>query len=53
MIRRQAKTRPVLVEAVAEVEAAIRSHAKNGDVVVTMGAGSIGSVPAQLAAGRR
>ena len=52
-IRRQAKTRPVLVEPVAEVEAAIRSHAKNGDVVVTMGAGSIGSVPAQLAAGRR
>ena len=52
-IGRQAKTRPVLVEAVAEVEAAIRAHAKNGDVVVTMGAGSIGNVPAQLAAGRR
>ena len=49
----QAKTRPILVEAVAEVEAAIRSHAKDGDVVMTMGAGSIGNVPAQLAAGQR
>jgi UDP-N-acetylmuramate--alanine ligase len=52
-IRKLAKSRPVLVEDVAQVEAAVRSHAKDGDVVVTMGAGSIGNVPAQLAAGHR
>jgi UDP-N-acetylmuramate--alanine ligase len=28
----------------------IVEHARNGDVVVSMGAGSIGQVPAQLAA---
>ena len=52
-IRKSARARPVLVENVAQVEAAVRSHAKNGDVVVTMGAGSIGNVPAQLVAGQR
>jgi UDP-N-acetylmuramate-alanine ligase len=30
--------------------AAIRALARDGDVVVTMGAGSIGHVPGQLAA---
>jgi UDP-N-acetylmuramate-alanine ligase len=35
------------------VAAAIRSLARDGDVVVTMGAGSIGNVPAQLAAKER
>jgi UDP-N-acetylmuramate--alanine ligase len=52
-IRKLGKTKPVLVEDVAQVEAAVRSHAKDGDVVVTMGAGSIGNVPAQLVAGHR
>ena len=52
-IRKSARAKPVLVENVAQVEAAVRSHAKNGDVVVTMGAGSIGNVPAQLVAGQR
>ena len=52
-IRKSARAKPVLVENVAQVEAAVRAHAKNGDVVVTMGAGSIGSVPAQLVAGHR
>ena len=52
-IRKSARAKPVLVENVAQVEAAVRSHAKNGDVVVTMGAGSIGNVPAQLVAGHR
>ena len=42
------KVEPVFVEDVAEMPAAIRRIAEPGDVVVTMGAGSIGNVPAQL-----
>jgi len=52
-IRRLAKVRPVLVGEVSDVAAAVRSLARDGDVVVTMGAGSIGNVPAQLAAKER
>ena len=52
-IRRLGKVKPVLVDGVADLEAAIRSHAKDGDVVVTMGAGSIGNVPPRLAAKER
>jgi UDP-N-acetylmuramate--alanine ligase len=52
-IRRVGKVRPVLVDGVADIETAIRAHAKDGDVVVTMGAGSIGNVPARLAARER
>jgi UDP-N-acetylmuramate--alanine ligase len=52
-IRKLARAKPILVEDVSRVEAAVRSHAKHGDVVVTMGAGSIGNVPAQLVAGQR
>jgi UDP-N-acetylmuramate-alanine ligase len=33
---------------VAQLAAAIRRTARDGDVVVTMGAGSIANVPAQL-----
>jgi UDP-N-acetylmuramate-alanine ligase len=33
---------------VAQLAAAIRRVARDGDVVVTMGAGSIANVPAQL-----
>ena len=39
---------PVFVEDVAQMPDAIRRVAQDGDVVVTMGAGSIGNVPAQL-----
>jgi len=39
---------PIFVETVAELPLAIRKAAQSGDVVVTMGAGSIGSVPAML-----
>ncbi len=42
---------PVFVEDIAQMPDAIRRVAKDGDVVVTMGAGSIGNVPSQLAAG--
>jgi len=40
---------PVFVEDVAEMPEAIRRVAQDGDVVVTMGAGSIGNVAAALA----
>jgi UDP-N-acetylmuramate--alanine ligase len=40
---------PVFVEDIAEMPEAIRRAAQDGDVVVTMGAGSIGNVAAQLA----
>jgi UDP-N-acetylmuramate--alanine ligase len=40
---------PVFVEDIAEMPEAIRRVAQGGDVVLTMGAGSIGNVPAQLA----
>jgi UDP-N-acetylmuramate--alanine ligase len=39
---------PVFVEDIAGMAEAIRRIAADGDVVVTMGAGSIGNVPAQL-----
>ncbi|HVL74701.1 MAG TPA: cyanophycin synthetase, partial [Noviherbaspirillum sp.] len=43
------KVEPVFVEDVAEMPEIIRSVAKDGDVVVTMGAGSISAVPGKLA----
>ncbi len=48
-IRVAGKTEPVFVENIADMPDAIRKIARAGDVVVTMGAGSIGSVPAALA----
>ena len=42
---------PVFVEQIADMPAAIFKVARDGDVVVTMGAGSIGGVPARLAKG--
>jgi UDP-N-acetylmuramate--alanine ligase len=42
---------PVFVEDIVQLPAAIRRLARAGDVVVTMGAGSIGGVPAALARG--
>jgi len=47
-VRVAGKVEPVFVEAVAELPAAIRSLVRPGDVVVTMGAGSIGQVPGAL-----
>jgi len=40
---------PVFVEDIATMPAAIMAAARDGDVVVTMGAGSIGAVPGKLA----
>jgi UDP-N-acetylmuramate--alanine ligase len=45
------KVEPVFVEAVDDLPQAILDAARDGDVVMTMGAGSIGSVPGKLAAG--
>lgn len=47
-IRVAGKAEPVFVENIAEMPGAIRKVARAGDVVVTMGAGSIGNVPAAL-----
>jgi len=43
------KVEPVFVEDIAEMAPTIMSVVKDGDVVITMGAGSISGVPAQLA----
>ena len=50
-VRVAGKVEPVFVEDITQMADAIRRVAKDGDVVVTMGAGSIGNVPSQLAAG--
>ncbi len=47
-VRVAGKVEPVFVDDIAGIAAAIRTVARDGDVVVTMGAGSIGQVPAQL-----
>jgi len=48
-VRVAGQVEPVYVEDISEMPAAIRRIARDGDVVLTMGAGSIGNVPAQLA----
>ncbi|MGH8751484.1 MAG: UDP-N-acetylmuramate--L-alanine ligase [Burkholderiales bacterium] len=48
-IRLQRKVEPIFVDNISELPRAILNAVKNGDVVVTMGAGSIGGVPAVLA----
>jgi UDP-N-acetylmuramate--alanine ligase len=48
-VRVAGKVEPLFVEDIAEMPEAIRRTARDGDVVLTMGAGSIGNVPAQLA----
>ncbi|MEY4750565.1 MAG: hypothetical protein RIQ60_2779 [Pseudomonadota bacterium] len=49
-LRVAGKVDPVFVDDVAELPAAIRDHARGGDVVIVMGAGSIGAVPGQVVA---
>jgi UDP-N-acetylmuramate--alanine ligase len=48
-VRVQGRVEPIFVETVAEMPDAIHAAARDGDVVLTMGAGSIGGVPALLA----
>jgi UDP-N-acetylmuramate--alanine ligase len=50
-VRVAGKVEPVFVDEIAQMADAIRRVVKDGDVVVSMGAGSIGNVPAQIAAG--
>jgi UDP-N-acetylmuramate--alanine ligase len=52
-VRVAGKVEPVFVDDVGEVADAIASIVQDGDVVLTMGAGSIGQVPAALAKGGR
>lgn len=47
-IRVAGKVEPVFVESIDDMPAAIRAAVQPGDVVITMGAGSIGGVPAKL-----
>jgi UDP-N-acetylmuramate--alanine ligase len=47
-VRVAGKVEPVFVESVAELPAALTTLVLDGDVVVTMGAGSIGQVPGLL-----
>lgn len=49
-VRVAGKTEPVFVEAVADLPRAILETARDGDVVICMGAGSIGAVAAQVVA---
>ncbi|MDQ5850377.1 MAG: UDP-N-acetylmuramate--L-alanine ligase, partial [Pseudomonadota bacterium] len=47
-LRVAGKVEPVFVEDIGAMPEAIRRVAEDGDVVITMGAGSIGNVPGQL-----
>jgi UDP-N-acetylmuramate--alanine ligase len=48
-IRVAGKVEPVFVETVDEIPDALAAIVRNGDVVITMGAGSIGGVPGRIA----
>ena len=47
-LRSRGKIEPIFVERVDELPAALAGVIKNGDVVVTMGAGSIGALAHEL-----
>ena len=48
-LRVAGKVDPVFVDDVAELPATIRDQSREGDVVIAMGAGSIGGVAAKVA----
>jgi UDP-N-acetylmuramate--alanine ligase len=48
-VRVAGKVEPLFVDDVAELPQAIADNTRDGDVVICMGAGSIGSVPAKVA----
>jgi UDP-N-acetylmuramate--alanine ligase len=50
-IRVVGKVEPVFVESIDEMPEALLDAVRDGDVVITMGAGSIGQLPARLAGG--
>ncbi|MEN9888532.1 MAG: UDP-N-acetylmuramate--L-alanine ligase [Pseudomonadota bacterium] len=47
-LRVAGKVEPVFVEQIAEMPSTVLANARDGDVVICMGAGSIGAVPAKL-----
>ena len=47
-LRVAGKVEPIFVEDIADMPAAVLAAVRDGDVVITMGAGSIGGVPARL-----
>jgi UDP-N-acetylmuramate--alanine ligase len=47
-LRTRGKIEPIFVEAIADMPATIMSVVRDGDVVITMGAGSISGVPNKL-----
>ena len=48
-VRVAGKVEPVFVENIGDMARTIRQIARDGDIVLTMGAGSIGQVPGKLA----
>jgi UDP-N-acetylmuramate--alanine ligase len=50
-LRVAGKVEPIFVEAIDDLPGALHDVVRDGDVVITMGAGSIGQVPARLAVG--
>jgi UDP-N-acetylmuramate--alanine ligase len=48
-LRVAGKVEPIFAETIDELTAALQEFVRDGDVVITMGAGSIGQVPARLA----
>jgi UDP-N-acetylmuramate--alanine ligase len=49
-VRVGGKVEPLFVEQITDMQQAITDMARDGDVVITMGAGSIGGIPAKLVA---
>jgi len=47
-LRVAGKVDPIFVDDIAQMPAAIVEHARDGDVVISMGAGTIGAVPGQV-----
>ncbi|MES2490450.1 MAG: UDP-N-acetylmuramate--L-alanine ligase [Pseudomonadota bacterium] len=47
-IRARGKVEPIFLKSVQEVPAALEAMVKDGDLVLTLGAGDVGSVPAAL-----
>jgi UDP-N-acetylmuramate--alanine ligase len=44
------KVEPLFVDAIADMPQAVMNNARDGDVLICMGAGSIGATPAQVVA---
>ena len=49
-LRVAGKVEPVFVDQIADMPQAVMNNARDGDVLICMGAGSIGGTPAQVVA---